>query len=88
MCALPSHTSTPHAPSPTTDLVKNQLKDTAKARGIPEEEVIDKVLLADQPTKQFVKPEDIGALVLHMCGPHSSSITGACWSIDGGWTAR
>lgn len=52
------------------------------------EEVIDKVLLADQPTKQFVDPADIGALVVHLCGPHSSNITGACWSIDGGWVAR
>jgi len=46
------------------------------------------VLLADQPTKRFVKPEDIAALVLHLCGPNSSSITGATLSIDGGWTAR
>lgn len=71
-----------------TDLVKNQLKDTAKARGIPEEEVINTVLLADQPTKQFVKPEDLAAMVVHLCGPNSASITGACISVDGGWTAR
>jgi len=71
-----------------TDLVRNQLEDTARARGMPKEEVIEKVLLADQPTKQFVKPEDLAALVLHLCGPHSSSFTGACISVDGGWTAR
>lgn len=71
-----------------TDLVKNQLEATAKARGIPKEEVIKNVLLADQPTKQFVKPDDIAALVMHLCGPYSNSITGACLSIDGGWTAR
>lgn len=71
-----------------TDLVRNQLEDTARTRGIPKEEVIQNVLLADQPTKQFVQPEDIAALVLHLCGPHSASITGACLSIDGGWTAR
>ena len=41
------------------------------------------VLLADQPTKQFVDPKDIAALVLHLCGPHSGSFTGACISIDG-----
>ncbi|KXZ54105.1 hypothetical protein GPECTOR_5g208 [Gonium pectorale] len=58
-----------------TDLVRNQ-------------SVIRDVLLADQPTKQFVKPEDIGALVVHLCGPHSSAFTGACISIDGGWVAR
>lgn len=71
-----------------TDLIRHQLADTAKARGIPEEDVVENVLLVDQPTKQFVQPADIGALVLHLCGPHSSSITGACLSIDGGWTAR
>lgn len=71
-----------------TDLVKNQINDTAKARNIPVEEVVDKVFLGDQPTKKFVKPEDIAALVLHLCGPHSDSITGACLSIDGGWVAR
>lgn len=71
-----------------TDLIRNQIKDTARVRGIPEESVINDVLLADQPTKQFVQPVDIGGLVLHLCGPHSNSFTGACISIDGGWTAR
>jgi 3-hydroxybutyrate dehydrogenase len=51
-------------------------------------QVVEKVLLADQPTKQFVKPEDLAAMVVHLCGPNSASITGACISIDGGWTAR
>lgn len=71
-----------------TDLVRNQLEATALARGIPKERVISEVMLADQPTKQFVKPEDIASLVLHLCGPHSGSITGACLSIDGGWTTK
>eukprot|EP00798_Chlamydomonas_sp_ICE-L_P006281 gene6281-2912_t len=71
-----------------TDLIRNQIADTARVRGIPEESVINDVLLADQPTKKFVKPEEIGALVLHLCGPHSASFTGACLSIDGGWTSR
>eukprot|EP00884_Botryococcus_braunii_P016235 jgi/Botrbrau1/3295/Bobra.174_1s0058.1 len=71
-----------------TDLVKNQLEDTAKARGISKERVISEVLLADQPTKRFVKPEEIAALVVHLCRDESVSITGACLSIDGGWTAR
>jgi 3-hydroxybutyrate dehydrogenase len=37
---------------------------------------------------QFVRPEDIGALVLHLCGPNSAPFNGACLSMDGGWTAR
>ncbi|CAD7704244.1 unnamed protein product [Ostreobium quekettii] len=71
-----------------TDLVRNQLEATAAARGIPKERVVEDVLLADQPTKKFVGAEDIGALAVHLCGPNSGSITGACLSIDGGWTAR
>lgn len=71
-----------------TDLVRNQVEDTARVRGIPIESVVRDVMLADQPSKQFVKPEDVAALALHLCGPHSSSFTGACISIDGGWTAR
>lgn len=55
---------------------------------VPPLQVINEVMLADQPTRQFVKPEDLAAMVLHLCGPHSSSITGACLSVDGGWTAR
>lgn len=71
-----------------TDLIRNQIKDQAKVRGISEERVVEDVLLADQPTKKFVDPRDIAALVLHLCGAHSSSFTGSCISIDGGWTAR
>jgi 3-hydroxybutyrate dehydrogenase len=56
--------------------------------GVLQERVISEVLLADQPTKRFVKPEEIAALVVHLCRDESASITGACLSIDGGWTAR
>ncbi|KAG1667132.1 hypothetical protein FOA52_004127 [Chlamydomonas sp. UWO 241] len=71
-----------------TDLILKQIDDTARVRGIPRESVINDVLLLDQPTKRFVDPKDVAALVLHLCGPNSSSFTGACLSIDGGWTAR
>ena len=53
-----------------------------------QERVITEVLLADQPTKRFVKVEEIAALVRHLCSEDAASITGACLSIDGGWTAR
>jgi hypothetical protein len=53
-----------------------------------QDEVIRDVLLADQPTKRFVKPSEIAALVRHLCSDDAISICGACLSIDGGWTAR
>ena len=53
-----------------------------------QEKVINDVLLADQPSKKFVKPEEIGALVRHLCSDDAQSFQGACISIDGGWTAR
>ena len=71
-----------------TDLIRKQIGDQARARGIPEERVVEDVLLADQPTKRFVAVEEVGALVRFLCGDEAGSITGACLSIDGGWTAR
>ena len=53
-----------------------------------QETVINDVLLADQPTKRFVRVEEVAALVRHLCSDDAASITGACLSIDGGWTAR
>ena len=55
---------------------------------ILQEAVINDVLLADQPTKRFVRVEEVAALVRHLCSDDAASITGACLSIDGGWTAR
>jgi 3-hydroxybutyrate dehydrogenase len=71
-----------------TDLVRKQIGDQAKARGMPAERVVEDVLLADQPTKRFVTPGEVGALVAFLCGDDAGSITGACLSVDGGWTAR
>jgi 3-hydroxybutyrate dehydrogenase len=71
-----------------TALVDRQIGDQARARGIPEDRVVEDVLLADQPTKRFVTVEEVGALVRFLCGDEAGSITGACLSIDGGWTAR
>lgn len=70
-----------------TPLVENQIPDTMKARGLTREQVMNDVLLAAQPTKQFVQPEEIAALALFLCRDEARSITGANYSIDGGWTA-
>lgn len=70
-----------------TPLVENQIPDTMKARGLSRDEVIDHVLLASQPTKEFVTVEQIGAFVSFLTRDEAASITGANLSIDGGWTA-
>jgi 3-hydroxybutyrate dehydrogenase len=68
-------------------LVQKQIPDTAKARGISEEAVVREVILAAQPTKQFVKVEEVAALAAYLCSDAAASVTGSILSIDGGWTA-
>jgi 3-hydroxybutyrate dehydrogenase len=70
-----------------TTLVENQIPDTMKARGLTREQVMNDVLLAAQPTKQFVTPEQVAALGLFLCRDEAAQITGANLSMDGGWTA-
>jgi 3-hydroxybutyrate dehydrogenase len=71
-----------------TPLVRKQIPDTAKARGITEDEVVKNVLLAAQPTKQFVTVEQVAALAVFLAGEAAASITGAILPIEGGWTAH
>lgn len=71
-----------------TPLVENQIPDTMKARNMTREQVMNDVLLAGQPTKQFVTPEQVAATALFLCGDAASQITGANLSVDGGWTAQ
>lgn len=71
-----------------TPLVEKQIPDTARARGISEQAVIHDVLLAAQPTKQFVTVEQVAALTAFLCSDEAASITGAVLPIDGGWTAQ
>lgn len=71
-----------------TPLVENQIPDTMKARGMTREEVMNDVLLAKQPTKKFVQPDDIGALAVFLCRDEAQNVNGANWSVDGGWTAE
>ncbi len=71
-----------------TPLVENQIKDTAQARGITEEAVIRDVMLGEQPTKQFVTVEQLGAFTVFLCSEAAASITGTALPVDGGWTAH
>lgn len=71
-----------------TELVKKQIPDTAKARGISEEEVIKDVMLVNHATDKFVGLDELGALTLFLCSDAAGSITGTAMPIDGGWTAQ
>ena len=70
-----------------TELVERQIPDTMKTRGLTREQVMNEVLLAAQPTKRFVTPQEVAALAVFLCRDEAQSITGANLSMDGGWTA-
>ncbi len=71
-----------------TSLVEGQIPDTMAARGLTRDQVINDVLLAKQPTKRFVQVAEVAALALFLCRTEAGNITGANYSIDGGWTAE
>jgi 3-hydroxybutyrate dehydrogenase len=78
-CVNPGYVRTP--------LVEGQIADQARAHGIPEDEVVRTVLLERSAVKRLIEPEEVGAMVLWLCGPQAASITGASLPMDGGWTA-
>ncbi|MEJ7650443.1 MAG: SDR family oxidoreductase [Nakamurella sp.] len=79
-CVNPGYVRTP--------LVQKQIVDQAKAHGMPEDEVLEKVILASSPVKRLMEPAEIAAAVAFLCGPASASITGSDLVMDGGWGAR
>jgi 3-hydroxybutyrate dehydrogenase len=70
-----------------TPLVEKQLPDLAKSKGISVDEA-KKQVIAAQPNKRFITPEEIGSLAVFLASDAAQSITGANYSIDGGWTAQ
>ena len=70
-----------------TPLVENQIPDTMAARGLTREQVLNDVLLAKQPTKKFVQPDEVAAMAVFLCRDVAQNINGANYTIDGGWTA-
>ncbi len=71
-----------------TPLVQKQIPETAKARGLTEDQVVKDVLLHAQPTHQFVTTRQVGALALFLCTDAAASMTGTALPIEGGWTAQ
>jgi len=71
-----------------TPLVEKQIDDQARVHGMPREEVIPKVILERQPSKQFVKIEEVAATAVFLCTDGAASITGTSVSVDGGWLAQ
>ncbi len=79
-CVNPAYVRTP--------LVEKQIHDQATAHGIPEDDVVDKVMLTPVAVKRLIEPREVADLVAFLCGPSSASITGASFAMDGGWTAH
>ncbi|WP_308493708.1 3-hydroxybutyrate dehydrogenase [Microbacterium terrisoli] len=71
-----------------TPLVEKQIADQAAMHGIPESEVVEKVMLTEMAVKRLVEPDEVASLAGWLVGPTSGMTTGASYTIDGGWTAR
>lgn len=79
-CVNPGYVRTP--------LVEKQIADQAKAHGIPESEVVEKVMLTESAIKRLLEPEEVADLVLWLAGDTAGMVTGASYTMDGGWSAR
>lgn len=79
-CVNPGYVNTP--------LVQKQIADQARTHGIPESEVVEKVMLVESAIKRLLEPEEVADLALWLCGRTASSVTGASYTMDGGWSAR
>lgn len=71
-----------------TPLVEKQIADQARVHGIPESEVIEKIMLTEPAVKRLVEPAEVANLAVLLCGPSMSFANGGSYPLDGGWTAR
>jgi 3-hydroxybutyrate dehydrogenase len=71
-----------------TPLVEKQIADQARVHGIPESEVVEKVMLAEEAIKRLVEPAEVASLALWLAGDTAAMATGASYTLDGGWSAR
>lgn len=79
-CICPGYVRTP--------LVQRQIADQAELHGVPEDQVVDEVLLDRTPIKRLVEPAEVADLALWLCGSNTNSITGSSFLMDGGWSAH
>lgn len=79
-CVNPGYVRTP--------LVDKQIADQARAHGVPEQEVVEKILLTESAVKRLVEPDEVAALVGWLASPEAGMVTGAAYTMDGGWSAR
>jgi 3-hydroxybutyrate dehydrogenase len=69
-------------------LVSKQIADQARTHGIDEQEVLERILLSESAIKRLVEPEEVASLVGYLTGPQAGMVTGASYTMDGGWSAR
>jgi 3-hydroxybutyrate dehydrogenase len=79
-CVNPGYVRTP--------LVTKQIADQAEAHGIAEDKVVTDILLKESAIKRLVEPEEVAALVGWLASPAAAMVTGASYTMDGGWSAR
>lgn len=79
-CVNPGYVRTP--------LVEKQIADQARTHGIPEEEVVEKIMLTRSAVKRLVEPEEVAALVAYLASDDAGMVTGTSYTMDGGWTAQ
>ncbi len=71
-----------------TALVEKQIADQAATHGIPQSEVVEKIMLTQSAVKRMLEPWEVAEMALFLCGPASASLSGSSFSMDGGWTAH
>lgn len=79
-CIEPAYVRTP--------LVEKQIADQAKVHGIGEDEVVEKIMLTESAVKRLVEPEEVASLASWLASPDAGMVTGASYTVDGGWSSR
>ncbi len=79
-CVNPGYVRTP--------LVTKQIADQARTHGIDEQEVLETILLSESAIKRLVEPDEVADLVGWLASPAAAMVTGASYTMDGGWSAR